>query len=89
MIDGKIPFGKSEHRIRGCVMYTMEYQQIIEYIFNCIINQSIIDRKNQWDTLPSDQELLLTEMLDAVHTLCENSKIVATQYKNMLMRLVC
>lgn len=47
---------------------------ILYVLFDNIVSQCLLSRKNNWEKLPEEQEKALKRILDSVHTICESIK---------------
>ena len=63
----------------------MDIQEIFRNIFSSMVNQSLINRENQWVELPDDQEQALNSILDDIHDICENRKKIDAKYQQQAL----
>ena len=63
----------------------MDTQDILRCIFSSMVNQSLINRENQWVKLPDRQEQALNSILNDIHDIFENRKKIDDKYQQQAL----
>ena len=63
----------------------MDTQDILRSIFSSMVNQSLINRENQWVKLPDSQEQALNSILNDIHDIFENRKKIDDKYQQQAL----
>lgn len=55
--------------------------QLLQAFFNDAVNQALIRRENTCGILPQDQQEAINKILNAIHEINENQKIIFQEYR--------